>query len=48
MFCAQALFTISMLSLLNLPYVSSASLNFSCLFQSLSCLGSDLARGEGS
>ena len=28
MFCAPALFTASMLSLLNLPYVNNASLNF--------------------
>ena len=32
MFCAPALFTASMLSLLNLRYVNSASLNFSRLF----------------
>ena len=32
MFCAPALFNTSMLSLLNLPYVNSASLNFSRLF----------------
>ena len=33
MFCAQALFTASMLSLLKyLPYISSTSLNFSRLF----------------
>ena len=32
MFCAPALITASMLSLLNLPYVNSASLNFSRLF----------------